>query len=350
MKRLFLCFLVLTSFWTSCNSDDEMQPGTNEPLFNEGLFVINEGPFQTGSGSITYYHRDSQEVFQKVFQQQNDGAVLGNIVQSMYIHEGRAYIVVNNADKIEVVDAQTFQYLATIEGLELPRYFLPISSTKAYVSQWGSDGISGSIAILDLEQLRITQTIPCGQGTQALILHQDLVYAANQGGFGDDSTIVALNPQSDQIINRISLGDNPQAFIIDRKDELWVLSRGFNDYLPNGLRRPGRLSHLFDGAVEESIEVPVDASHLVYDAERHKILYTHPGGIHAISLDNLLATPEVFSQRVFYGLNLDREQNLIYAADARQFQSAGIIIVYDLDGVAVDSFETGIIPNGVWVL
>lgn len=58
----------------------------------------------------------------------------------------REYIVVNNSGKIEVCNPTNLLRVATITGFTSPRFIVPVSASKAYVS----DYISNSISIVNL--------------------------------------------------------------------------------------------------------------------------------------------------------------------------------------------------------
>ncbi len=122
MKRVlfFLSFFMI--ILAGCNKSNNDNPSGN---WSNSVFIVNEGPFQTGSGSISAFNRESLEVTNNLFETAN-GRPLGNIVQSMSVYKDRGFIVVNNANKIEVVNLKDFKSDTTIENLALPRYFIGI--------------------------------------------------------------------------------------------------------------------------------------------------------------------------------------------------------------------------------
>ena len=73
-----------------------------------GLFVVNEGNFNGGNASLTYYDPATCEAAQEVFRRAN-GMLLGDTAQSMTVHEGTGWIVVNNSGAIYAIDLETFR-------------------------------------------------------------------------------------------------------------------------------------------------------------------------------------------------------------------------------------------------
>src|SRR5690606_12069054 len=122
---LFAGLFLLT--FTACKKEkpEPVQPDPELPEsgpYQEGVFTVNEGPFSTGSGTVTFYDPVEKKVVQEIFQKTNNRPV-GNLLQSLTFHGGKGYLVVNNGAKVEVVDAATFESTGTIGGFTSPRYF-----------------------------------------------------------------------------------------------------------------------------------------------------------------------------------------------------------------------------------
>jgi len=50
----------------------------------------------------------------------------------MNIINGKAYLVVNNSSKIEIINPKTFKSIGTITGLRSPRYIIKQAPIKLY--------------------------------------------------------------------------------------------------------------------------------------------------------------------------------------------------------------------------
>jgi len=142
MKILFLLFTT-TILLLSCTKNSDDHDGSF--LSGNGVFIINEGNFMGGNGSLSFYSYDSLKIYNNIFLNAN-GRPLGDVPNSMVISGERIYIVVNNSGRLEVVNKNTLESVKTITGLKAPRNISIISSTKAYVSSIYSD----SVAIIDL--------------------------------------------------------------------------------------------------------------------------------------------------------------------------------------------------------
>ena len=71
--------------------------------YASGIFITNEGMFSSGSGTLGWYDPDKKQYHEGVFSAAN-GFELGSVVQSVARYNGRAYIVVNNSGRVEVMD------------------------------------------------------------------------------------------------------------------------------------------------------------------------------------------------------------------------------------------------------
>lgn len=348
MKVKFLLPALLLGFSTffSCKDGDPVitfePPDAPAGKYAAGIFVVNEGPFG-GTGSVTWHNPATGETVQDVFATENNGAVLGQFVQSLTFHNSRGYIVVNGANKIYVVDAATFKFIDTIGGLVLPRFLLPLDNDFAYVSQWGANGLDGSVARVNLHTNEIVGTIPTGHGPDKMLRHPDgLVYVPNSGGFGLDSTISIINPAIDQELQRIAVpGKNPGTVAVGNFEGgllIYAHCRGsFFDATPAGWVGP------LDGTA--GFLAPPYGDDLVSAPGLTAVYYTAGGGIYIL---DAAGHRRLFDQAA-YGLACHPATGNLYCADARDFSSAGEVVIYTPAGQRLGSFPAGIAPGEIIV-
>ncbi len=350
-KHLFFIVLFALALFTQGCSDENGNSSSGQ--FNEGVYILNEGQFGAGNGSIIYIDTDS--TYTDIFQTVNNRP-LGDVVQNMTIHNGLAYIVVNNSNKVEVVDANTFEEVATITGLAFPRDFIGISDTKGYVSQWG-DGFTGSVEIVDLTSFTVTGSIPTGgNGADKMITVNDKIYVGHSGGYGFDDRITVIDPFTDQITSTLNIGLNSNDMVFDNQGRLWVLSAGRADYsttpatIFNGSLvcmdvNDNSIIHDFDLGTGGGFGIAdlcknSDGTKLYFLQNSSEIIEqdVNAGTLSA----NIIHSNPNFS---LYSLGYDTNENKIYIGDAGDFSSPGTVTVLDASGAVLNSFSAGVVPT-----
>jgi len=349
MKVKLFLFSLLTASWlfSSCG-ENEVCCDNPQADFSKGIFVVNEGPFG-GSGTISWHNPDTGETQDSIFEKANNGAELGQFVQSLTFFNGKGYIVVNGADRVVVVETSTFKFLQVIEGLKQPRYFFPLDNNTAYISQWGDDGLTGSIAKVDLNTNTVLTTIPTGLGPEKMIQIGDKVYVANSGGYGKDSTLteILISSDSPQTVTLPS-GINPSSLVFNGQ-KLFYLCKGF--YLDAD--QMGRLDFVNGGP---GVETPASSDDLLLDEATGDMYFfggntvykADSGGPAPLLSEWLLAS--VSGLQTPYSLAFDTDQKLLYCADAKDYISAGEVYVFKSDGTKIASFRTGLLPGEIVIL
>ena len=92
-------------------------PNCEISSFENGVFIIHEGNFQGGNASLSFLNYFTGIMSNGVFSSANNDVPLGDVGQSMEVHNGKGFIVVNNSGKIEVVDLNGLSSAGTISGL-----------------------------------------------------------------------------------------------------------------------------------------------------------------------------------------------------------------------------------------
>ena len=335
-KLIYTCWILLA--FLSCKDDDG-----NEAIVLQDeerqAFVLNEGNFQFGNASLSLYYMDDKESVNFLFQSNNSGRPIGDVVQSMEIIDDKAYIVVNNSSKIEVVNINDFKSIGNLSPFNSPRYILPINAGKAYVS----DLYEGAISIIDPAELSIKGTIQTGGWTEEMILHNGKAFVCHM----DSSEVLVIDTQNDQIIDRIATAIEPQHIRKDKNGMLWVsCSGGFEEGLSALIQiNPDNhqvMKKLSDSSLEQSI------GELEMNAAADQVYYLSNGGLYRLGIEEMNLSTQAFipdDGRLFYGLGLDHQTDEIYLSDAIDYQQHGVVFRFDANGNELDHFRVGIIPG-----
>jgi len=354
--KKFILFAALAAAFAlqSCSDDpDPIKAG------QAGFYVVNEGAFGNNNTSVSFFDRQTGELTNDVFFIANNRP-LGDQAQSMTVIGNKGYIVVQGSNKIEVINTDDFSSLATITaGLNSPRYLLPISSTKAYVSDWGATGTEGTIKVLDLTTNTITATIPAGTGTNRMIKVNNTVYAANSGGYGNDSTVVVVDITKDKVTDTLSVGYNPNSLQADKNGNLWVGSTGLVVYTPDysaidfDASVPGSITKFNTSLKKELTSFVEDVTYtgvasLSISNDGTQLYYLYNDAIYTMSTSSkdVPKTPFKTATGSYYGLAVDPFDGSIIGCQSLGFTSAGKVDIMDSNGNVKSSFTAGISPNG----
>lgn len=346
MKRIskLLTMAILSGlFLNSCSSDndniDPVEPQPEEGDFTEGFFVLNEG--SQSAGTVSYVSRDFQTIEQEIFQNANENYDLGRFTQSIFFEDDRAYIISNGSNLITVVNRYTFELVGTIEsGLNVPMYGA-VENGKAYVTNLASfdTNTDDFLAVIDLETLKVEETIEMNATAENIIEEDGLLYIKN-ASYGTGNQISVINPATNSIEKTFETNNSLVDFDIE-DNFIYALSSSKLEKID-----------IVSGEIVTSIEFSDgNAGKIVIEDEF--IYYTIGSAIYKIGTDesegaeNPIVDYNSTSNYSFYGFEV--EDNYIYTAEAPSFTENGTIRIYDLNGNLITEFDSGGIgPNGFY--
>jgi YVTN family beta-propeller protein len=349
-RGLVLILFVTSCFMlTSCDGDDNQPSGE----FESGIFVINEGNFQDADGSISFINPDDGSVRHDLFGSVNNGLALGDVVQSMTVDGDFAYVVVNNSNKIEVVNANTFVSEHTIQGLSLPRYFTTLNG-KGYVTEWVNYTDPGRVTVIYLENHSAGESITTGYGAENILAYDGLLYVSNNFS----NTISVIDPAEEKVIKTIEVGSGPGTLLLDKEEMIWVICGGGYDTEFNPLN-DGKLVRLDPEKSEDELAVSVVkaielGTNLTAKAAINKamdsLFYYSGNSVYALNTSaNDASSSPLFTEAdatVFYGIGFDPQNGMLYLSDTKNFAGNGVVYRYTSSGTPVDNKVAGRGPNG----
>lgn len=338
---------VLTASLCGCMKwDYEISEEFNEPA--PGLFIINEGNFQYGNASLSFYNPANEEILNEVFIKAN-GFKLGDVAQSMTIHDNTGWIVVNNSHVIFAIDCNTFKEKGRIIDLTSPRYIHFVNDTKAYVTQlWDN-----RIFIIDPRSYSITgyievpdMTMETGS-TEQMVQQGKYVYVTC---WSYQNRILKIDTETDKIEGTLEVGRQPRSITTDSHGKLWVMTDGGLEGSPYGSEEP-RLLRIDPErlAIERTwkFDQYAEPRELQTNGTGDR-LYWIDDDVWSMSVDSgeLPERPIIESRgTIYYGLTVSPDTGDIYVADAIDYQQPGTIYRYNMHGELQSHFSTGVNPG-----
>jgi YVTN family beta-propeller protein len=350
-----LLLFVAICLASGCHKKDDDEPANiTPPEKDDGVYVINEGTFGGGNGSIDYYSAKADSIQNDIYGYVN-ALPLGDVVQSMTIFNGKGYICVNNSHKVEVVNMADFVSTGTSNGYAGPRYFLGINNTRGYVSDWFTNGVM----VVDLVTNAVIDTIPTGAGPEQMVMVNNNVYVTNVGGYGNDSTVTVINTITSSVIATIQVRLNPNSIKTDASGKIWVLCGGSigPDFTPSTADdRAGSLVRInpATNSVEQTLAMtafdhPVK---LAIDGNGTNLYYLngvdgYKGRIFTMNVNSNVLPAVPLVNKDFYGLGVGPQSGELYGGFAPDFLQSGTLFRYKNDGSLISSKTTGVAPNGI---
>ena len=352
MKKLFslLSIFAATLLLRGCNSN-ETPSGDETPVpYDEGVFILCEGSYGAGNASLWFYDRDTKEVKADVFGAANS-AKLGDVGQSMYLHNGTLFVVVNNSGVVYALDATTGEATGVIDNLLSPRFIaIAPSGTKGYISQM----YTNKVVVFDPRTMTITGEIELqgvADSEQMVVWGGKLFIAAWSNGH----KIAVVDTATDEQIDTFEVGVQPYSMVLDRSGSIWVVCDGGNEWssLPEGVTmevpslwrinaETHEATHMWDFAAGSYFR-----SRLAINGSGDTIYFINDA-VWAVDVEaetfpaEPLLSVEGWGQ---YGLDIDPTNGDLYIADAKDYVSNGSVLRYSSEGEMIDEFEVGLLPS-----
>jgi hypothetical protein len=349
MTRLLYLALFLSVFTQACKDDD---PSLLDPL-GKGVFIANEGPFFNGNGSLSFVSFDTDSIQNDIFETQN-ARPLGNVVQSVHVHDDDfAFIVVNNAGRVEVIDPRDAKYIGAVTDLDLPRY-AKADASRMYITQWG-DGFNGSLAVADLASRSVLAEYPLGSGPEDLLLHDDRLFIPNSGGYGTDSTVHVFTLSNLAVRSIWTVDYNPKSIVATPAGEYWVLCAGKKTYDPvtyqfipaqstaGSLMRLSATGQVLNRFEFSNIESAPKA--LQYHEASNSLYFLYESNLYSMSATATTLPGSPFITGPFYAFGLNPANGELWLSE-EEYVSEARVFRYSNAGSLLRSYTAGIIPGG----
>ena len=347
MNNILRFIALATLLLTSCMKWETGEEETFEAS-PSGLFITNEGNFQYGNASLSFYDPATRTIENEVFYRAN-GMKLGDVAQSMIVHNGVGWVVVNNSHVVFAIDLNTFREVGRITNLTSPRYMHFVSADKAYITQiWDN-----RITVVNPRTYQITGYIDCPAmtmetgSTEQMVQWGDYVYV---NCWSYQNRILKIDTRTDTVVDELEVGIQPTSLVIDRNGKMWTITDGGYEGSPYGYEAPSL--YRIDA---ETFRIEREFPFALGDAPSEVQINGAGDRIYWLNEDvwemdveaEWLPVRPFLEQRetIYYGLTVDPRSGEVYVADAIDYQQQGMIYRYSPTGELIDEFYVGIIPG-----
>ncbi len=324
--------------------------GTEEDfrVSSSGLFICNEGNFQYGNATLSYYDPATKQVENEVFYRAN-AMKLGDVAQSMVIRNGIGWVVVNNSHVVFAIDANTFKEVGRITDLTSPRYIHFLSDEKAYITQiWDN-----RIFIVNPKRYEVTgyidvpnMTMESGS-TEQMVQLGKYVYV---NCWSYQNRILKIDTETDRVVAELTVGIQPTSLMLDKNNKLWTITDGGYEGSPYGHESPSLYridTETFTIEQQFRFDFGDWPSEVQLNGTRDKIYWLNDDVWEMdVEADRVPVRPFLpYNGTLYYGLTIDPTSGDVYIADAIDYVQQGKVYRYSKDRELLDEFYVGIIPG-----
>lgn len=362
---VFISFLLILQ---SCKKDSQPLLSEKETIFEPGpgaslmgFYLLNEGNMNMNKASLDFINFRTGEYHRNIYNEINPEITkgLGDVGNDLAIYGSKLYVVVNNSNKVEVLDKFTAKKIGQIDIINC-RY-ITFHNGKAYVSAYlgqvgDPNAPNGIVAEIDTVSLDITRKVEVGRQPEELAVVNNQLYVANSGGYSPpnyESTVSVIDLQNFKEKKRIEVAPNLHRLKADQYGDLYVTSRG--DYY----EIPSKIYVIDTNTETVKTEFDVAASQLVIDddvAYVYSTEWSYVTGENTIGYHMIDVKDEKVLDRSFitdgsedkitlpYGIGINPETKDVYVTDAKDYVSPGTIHCFNSAGKLKWSATTGDIP------
>jgi DNA-binding beta-propeller fold protein YncE len=364
--QICLLALSLTSLLlASCRKDPQPFAEEVETLFTampnsvvKGVYLLNEGNLNLNKASIDYVDYTTGLYRRNIYNQANPEVTrgLGDVGNDMAVYGSKLYVVINNSNKIEVLNAKTGKHLKQIDLLNCRH--ITFRDNKAYASAYISkvgdaNAPNGIVVEIDTTTLLIERRVTVGRQPEELAVVGSKLYVANSGGYSPpnyERTVSVVDLVSFTEVKRIDVAINLNQLRADKYGDLYVTSLG--DYL----NIAPKLFVIDTQTDQVKKTFNLQARTLRIDDDLAYVISSNPGSAQGYSYNLINVKDEVILARQFitdatsgqisnpYGLAVNPLTKEILVTDAKDYLTSGTLYCFDANGQKKWFVTTGDVP------
>ena len=344
LKINALWVLLLPLLAASCHRPEpDPEPWPWPDAYANGLYILNEGLLHQNNSTLSYFDYTTGKYSENIFLDVNHRG-LGDVGNDLQQYGSKLYIVVNNSNIVEVVDAKTVQSLKTINLSGKQPRFITFLDNKGYISCF-----DGDVVRIDTATLEVEATVHTGPNPDGICTSNGKIYVCNSGGLNYPNygnTVSVIDPVSFTVTKDITVTTNPTRIKAFNDRYVYVVSCGDYDSIPYAFQK---------------IDCQTDSVVKIYDLEvlnleiSKNLAYIYTFDYSAMNsawikvLD--LETDEIVKEQFIsdgtviktpYGIKVNQLNGDVYITDAGDFKTNSDVYCFDKNGKKKFSFEVGL--------
>ncbi|WP_027379726.1 hypothetical protein [Chryseobacterium daeguense] len=339
-KLLTIAFASALLFTTSCSNDDDVN---QEMYYGNGFLISNEGNFGKPNADVTFVSSDLSMKQDNVFSSNNGNSNLGDVLQSITFNGENAYLLLNNSNKIQVVNRYNFKRTGEITAqLVSPRY-MAFANNNIYVTndKYGADKY---VSIYKASDLSFVKKINFTDNVERIVEAGNNIFVQN-ASFGFGNKITYITTSNNEIQSTITLPNGNINKMIASNQVVYAIAAGTADSYIYQISNTGSITKTY------TLTGIANATNL--EIEKGKFYFS--SGLNVYSMDMTATAPpaaplftvanSIDPYSNLYGFSVVNDR--IFVSDANGFTEDSKISVYSTAGSLIKTFTAGKGSNGV---
>jgi len=342
-KTLILIFTFLFLFW-GCENSTETEPIVE---LNKAVIVVSEGGFAQNNSSVTSYSIEEKTTQNDIYFAANSSS-LGDTGNDLVIAGDNGFIAVTGSNKIEVVNANDFKSVGTIDFTEFggPRK-IAISGNTGYATTSNS-----MLVKFDISTFAVLDTMTIGFKPEGIVSAGGKLFIAISG-WGAGTIVTVVDESTFQIVKNISVKVNPTNVVSDGSD-VFVISTG--TYAFAGGDGMGMVTKIDATSltVLDTLQIEKNPGRVALGNDEELFLINGDGIVHiggatmSIITSTLISAADV--NNVYYSIysvGYDQDNDLLYLGNPKDYSQNGDVAIFNLSGTEEGRFDVGINPGTI---
>lgn len=224
-KILMAAFAFSLLFTISCRNDDPIVE-VPKGAYENGILISNEGNYGTPTASVSFISNDLNTTENNIYSTNNGGAALGDVLQTIALNGDNAYLVMNNSNKIEVVNRYTFKKTGTVtDQISQPR-FIAFANNNYYVTN--SSGSSKFVTVYNSSTNAFVKKIDLANTGERIVEAGGKIVVEN-AAFGSGKKLTFINPTTNTVESVLSVPNGDIQSTVSKNGNIHIISSTSTD-------------------------------------------------------------------------------------------------------------------------
>ncbi|SHG39155.1 YncE family protein [Chryseobacterium vrystaatense] len=344
LLTLFFAFALL--FNISCLSDNDNEMITPEISYGNGYFISNEGKFNDKNASVTFVTRNLAYKQENIYAANNNNAVLGDVLQMIAFSGNNAFLVMNNSNKIVVVNRNNFKKVGEITDQIFQPRSMTVANGNLYVTNYDFN-TNKYVTVYKASDFSFVKKIEMNGPAEKIVEAGGNVFVQNaSGGYGNKITYI--NTGTNTIQSEITMPGDINRMISYDTNVYTITGTATDSYIykvsSTGVLIPADTKVLT--GIPNATNLQIENGYF-YFSSGNKV-YSMKMNSPTAPTSPLLTAADGGPYLTLYGFSVI--DGRIFASDIKGFTQDSEITVYSaMDGSKIISFPAGRGSNGTFL-